>query len=318
MSRYEELPIVGLKKYSVKDRMSKVNRADFAHPGPIKLREFWDSLPSILKAADMKQLIEHCVEAKRHHKPIIVALGGHVIKCGLAPLLIDLIAHQVITGLASNGSVTIHDFEISLFGQTSEDVATALADGSFGMATETCDGINRLITEAAKQKEGYGEALGKYLYESNPPYQDLSLLAAAYHHAVPFTVHVALGTDIVHQHDTADGAAIGDCSMRDFRIFCQELIELNDGGVFLNFGSAVIIPEVFLKAITVVRNLGYPLRNFYTAVFDMNQHYRPAVNVVQRPTLTGGQGYYFVGHHELMIPLFLLSLRERLTEEGLI
>jgi hypothetical protein len=268
--------------------------------------------PNFLAAKDFNEFVDHCVNAVQNGKPIFIALGGHVIKCGLAPILIELMKMGVVKGISSNGSVVIHDFEIARFGETSEDVATALEDGSFGMVTETCDGINQIITEAAREKLGYGEAIGKYLWESNAPNREFSLLAKAYELNIPFTVLVALGTDINHQHETADGAAIGACSMRDFRILCQNLIGLNDGGVFLNFGSAVVMPEVFLKAITVVRNLGFPLNNFYTAVFDMNMHYRPQTNIVHRPTLSGGKGYYFVGHHEIMIPLFCQNLKERL------
>jgi hypothetical protein len=260
----------------------------------------------------MDELLNRCVTAYRNGKPIIVALGGHVVKCGLSPFIIDLIELGVIKALAANGSVTIHDFEIAMFGETSEDVATALEDGSFGMVRETCDGINTIIKKGAENKLGYGEAIGKYLLKGEAPHNRFSLLANAYKNKIPFTIHVALGTDINHQHETANGAAIGDCSLRDFRIFCRNLTELDEAGVFLNFGSAVVMPEVFLKAVTVVRNLGFPLNNFYTAVFDMNVHYRPRTNIVHRPTLSGGKGYYFVGHHELMIPLFLLSLKERI------
>jgi hypothetical protein len=308
MSKFNEIELKNLKKYSIKDRPSKVHLSDFIDPEKSGRTDF----PNFLAATDFNELIERCVEAVQNEKPIFIALGGHVIKCGLAPFLIDLMKLGIVSGVSSNGSVVIHDFEIAKFGETSEDVATALEDGSFGMVTETCDGINQIISKASKEKLGYGEAIGKYLWESDAPNKYFSLLANAYQLGIPFTVHVAMGTDINHQHETADGAAIGDCSMRDFRILCNNLIELNEGGVFLNFGSAVIMPEVFLKAITVVRNLDYPLNNFYTAVFDMNMHYRPRTNIVHRPTLSGGKGYYFVGHHEIMIPLFYQALKEKL------
>ncbi|HNX00351.1 MAG TPA: hypothetical protein PLE74_12515 [Candidatus Cloacimonadota bacterium] len=312
MSKFKEIDLSKLNRYSISDRLSKVNEKAFAQVQETELSSFWNSVPQILKASEMQELLNHCAEAVRRRKPIIVGMGGHVIKCGLAPLLIKMINMGVIKGILSNNSVVIHDYEIAHFGNTSEDVTTALADGSFGMAIETADGINHIITKASEEGLGYGEAVGKAISESDAPYKDKSILAAAYQKQIPFTVHVAVGTDIIHQHASADGKAIGDCSLRDFRIFCNSLIELNDGGVFLNFGSAVILPEVFLKAITVVRNLGYPLKDFYTAVFDMNMHYRPQTNVVDRPTMTGGKGYYFVGHHEIMIPLFLLSLREKI------
>ncbi len=312
MSQFNEIDLSHLKRYSIMDRTSKVNEAEFAQVYHTDLASFWKCVPQILKAADMQELLDHCVNAVKKGKPILIGVGGHVIKCGLAPLLIDLINMGVIKGIASNNSVVIHDYEIANFGNTSEDVAIALADGSFGMSIETGDGINTIISNGSAQELGYGESVGKAISESNAPFKKLSLLSAAYSKQIPFTVHVAIGTDIIHQHASANGKAIGDCSLRDFRIFCNSLIALNDGGVFLNFGSAVILPEVFLKAITVTRNLGYPLKDFYTAVFDMNMQYRPQTNIVDRPTMTGGKGYYFVGHHEIMIPLFLLSLRELL------
>lgn len=308
MGKFKEISLDGLQKYSIKDRPSKVHVED--------LVEIEDSselnFPDILAAKDLKELVNHCLKAIQNGKPIIIALGGHVIKCGLAPYLIDMMKRGWIKGLSSNGSVIIHDFELAMFGKTSEDVATALEDGSFGMVEETCDTINRTIQKAAEDNLGYGEAIGKFLVEKSAPNQEISLVAKAYEFEVPFSVHVALGTDINHQHETADGKAIGECSMRDFRILCNNLIKLNEGGVFLNFGSAVVMPEVFLKAITVVRNLGYPLNNFYTAVFDMNMHYRPRTNIVHRPTLSGGKGYYFVGHHEIMLPLFYKLLKGKI------
>ena len=311
MSKYNEIDFTKLRKTSIKNRLSLVKKEYFSKPGITNFQEFTKSLPDILKAKNFNELLDKCVHAYKNNKPVIVALGGHVIKCGLAPIIIEMMEIGLIKGLASNGSAVIHDYEIARFGETSEDVASALESGEFGMAEETCDGINEIISSAYK-KLGYGEAIGKNLIETKAVNNKISLFANAYRLGIPFTVHVALGTDIVHQHETADGAAIGDCSMRDFRIFCNSLIDLNDGGIFLNFGSAVIMPEVFLKAVTVVRNLGYPLNNFYTAVFDMNRHYRPQTNIVQRPTLSGGKGYYFIGHHEIMIPLFFQILKERI------
>ncbi len=312
MSKFTEIDLTNLKKNSIKTRLSLVKKSSFSKPVINSFKEFTQSLPKILKATEFNELLDRCFQAYKNGKPIIVALGGHVIKCGLSPNIIEMMELGVITSLASNGSVVIHDYEIAKFGETSEDVTTALETGEFGMATETCDGINKIIS-SAYTKLGYGEAIGKDLIDKKAKNNHLSLFANAYKLGIPFTVHVAIGTDIVHQHETADGAAIGDCSMRDFRILCNNLIELNDGGVFLNFGSAVIMPEVFLKAVTVVRNLGYPLNNFYTAVFDMNMHYRPRTNIVHRPTLSGGKGYYFIGHHEIMIPLFFQTLKEKIN-----
>jgi hypothetical protein len=212
-----------------------------------------------------------------------------------------------VSAIAVNGSVIVHDYEIAFYGQTSEDVSKALADGSFGMAFETMNGINTCITEASRQGLGLGEAVGKII-SLRAPNAELSVLGKAYEYGIPLTVHVALGTDIIHQAPCADGKAIGDCSLRDFRILCQQMTHLDEGGVYLNFGSAVILPEVFLKALTVARNITGSVKNFRTAVFDMNQHYRARVNVVQRPVETGGKGYYFIGQHELLIPLLIKSI----------
>jgi len=313
MSRYKEIDVSRLKRYQAKDRHSVVDSSSFAKTGNPKLAEFWSLVPDLHKAKDMKELLDTCVKAVQKGKPIYLGMGGHVIKCGLAPLIIDLMQMGAVKGIAANGSVVIHDYEIAMLGRTSEDVAAALADGSFGMASDTADGINDIISKARDECLGLGEAVGKALAAS-ALYPDYSLLANAYKSEVPVTVHVAIGTDIIHQHQSADGAAIGETSLRDFRILCNNLIELNEGGVFLNFGSSVIIPEVFLKAVAVVRNLGFPLQDFTTAVFDMNISYRPLVNVVQRPNASSGKGYYFVGHHEIMIPLFLLSLKEKLSQ----
>ncbi|MBM4399539.1 MAG: hypothetical protein FJ041_04310 [Candidatus Cloacimonetes bacterium] len=312
MSRYQEIDLSRLKRYNAKDRLSKVHESAFAKSNAVKLSDFWVQTPDILKAKDFKELLQICLTAYEKGKPIIYGIGGHVIKCGLAPLLIEMMKLRLCQGIACNGSVVIHDYEIACFGQTSEDVSTALEDGSFGMAADTADGINGIINNAFKEETGMGEAVGKSL--ANAPNKDKSLLAMAYQYNVPLTVHVALGTDIIHQHPSADGAAIGATSLRDFRIFCHNLINLEGGGVFINFGSAVVIPEVFLKAVSVVRNLGYPLIDFTTAVFDMNYQYRPAVNISQRPVQSRGKGFYFTGHHEIMIPLFLLSLKELINE----
>lgn len=317
MSKYKEIDLHGQKTFSLAGRESKVKKDMFYRPDKFgSLNDFINGLPDILQAKEFKELLEQTAKAYFSRKPVIVALGGHVIKCGLSPLLIEMLEMGIISCIAGNGSVAIHDFELALNGQTSEEVSTALENGSFGMAKETGEQINGAIIKAAAEKTGYGEVLGKLLNETMPPFKDLSLLAAAYRKDIPFTVHVALGTDIVHQHAGADGAAIGQCSLRDFRIFCDQVKDLNEGGVFLNLGSAVIMPEVFLKAVTVVRNLGHPLKNFYTAVFDMNQHYRPRVNVVERPTQSNGKGYYFIGHHEIMLPLFFAALKERIDRNA--
>ncbi|MBW6515096.1 MAG: hypothetical protein K0B81_00590 [Candidatus Cloacimonetes bacterium] len=317
MSKFKEIDLTSQKKYSLSVRESKVDKSLFYRTGRTnELSSFVSRLPDILQAKGLKELLDKCYIAHKEGKPVIVALGGHIIKCGLSPLLNELIDQRIISCLAGNGAVAIHDFELALSGKTSEDVASALEDGTFGMAQETGELINKAITTAAVEKLGFGEGLGIFIEQYKPPNKSLSILANAYNKDIPFTVHVALGTDIIHQHKEADGAAIGECTLRDFRIFCEQVKGLNDGGVFLNLGSAVIMPEVFLKAITVVRNLGYSLNNFTTAVFDMNLHYRPRINVVERPTSKGGKGYYFVGHHEIMIPFFFAVLQERIHKNA--
>ncbi|MDD3535802.1 MAG: hypothetical protein PHC50_06650 [Candidatus Cloacimonetes bacterium] len=307
MSKYKEIELNKISSYSISERSSKVDTALFAQKGKVDTSAFLDCLPDILSAKDLRRLISKIKQAKAAGCGIILGLGGHVIKCGLAPLVIELMEAGYLTGIAVNGSVIIHDFEIAFFGQTSEDVSAALADGSFGMALETSEMLNSCISRAAKEELGLGEAVGKMILETAPN-QELSLLAMAYKYGVPLTVHVALGTDIIHQSPFADGAAIGACSHRDFRIFCHNVLGLNGGGVYLNLGSAVILPEVFLKALTVARNIQPPVKDFTTAVFDMNMHYRARVNVMQRPVETGGEGFYFIGQHEVLIPLLIKSL----------
>ena len=303
MSRYNEIDLYKIHFASVQNRFSKVDTSSFAQVSDNLL----DSMPDILKGAEFKEFIKRCHLARDSHKTFIIGLGGHIIKCGLAPLLIKLMEEGIAKCFAVNGSVTIHDFELAYFGKTSEDVSKGLADGTFGMAEETINAINRIIIRASEEKLGYGEALGKDILE-NAPNAEISLLAQAYKYNIPVTVHIALGTDITHQSPYADGKAIGDCSMRDFRIFCEQVKNLNDGGVFINMGSAVIIPEVFLKALTVARNVYGTIQDFTTAVFDMNQQYRELENVVRRPVEKGGKGYYFIGHHEIMIPLLVREL----------
>lgn len=311
MSKYKEICLDDIKVYSVQDRPSKVQPELFASPEVAGGKQLLQDLPDILKAADLKEFVSRCVQAVKQGKPIIAGLGGHVVKCGLSPLLISMMRAGVIKGLAINGSVAIHDFELAMFGKTSEDVAKALSDGSFGMVFETTYGINSVITKGSEAELGFGEALGAHLLQTAPN-AEISLLAMAYQMNVPVTVHVAVGTDIIHQTPCADGKAIGDCSLRDFRILCQSITALDDGGVYMNLGSAVILPEVFLKALTVARNIHGKVQDFTTAVFDMNVHYRAMENVVKRPVLNGGKGYYFVGHHEIMLPLVFSAIRESL------
>ncbi|RKU35877.1 hypothetical protein C6496_16405 [Candidatus Poribacteria bacterium] len=300
--------------YPLKERINKVSVHDFAtlRESETDISAFLASLPKILKGSDFLALVDAIVTAHQRKKPVIVMMGGHVIKCGLSPLLIALAKRGVITGFAFNGASSIHDFEIALIGETSEDVSAYLQSGQFGMWEETGRLMNTAIQHAADTGLGMGEALGKQLVEMNAPYNRYSLLATGVQYNVPITVHVAIGTDIIHQHPAANGAAIGAASFTDFRLLTALVKELEGGGVVLNLGSAVILPEVFLKALTIARNLGNTVSHFTTANFDMNQQYRPIENVVKRPTEMGGRGYTFTGHHELMIPLLMQAIMTRL------
>jgi hypothetical protein len=272
-----------------------------------------DSLPRILAGNSLRAVVDALAEARRRQRAIIWGLGGHVVKCGLAPVLIDLMRRGYVTAFALNGAAAIHDFEIALAGHTSEDVEAVLPDGRFGAAEETGREMNRAIAGGDREGLGMGEALGRRLDSSPPPeHAASSLLLQAYRQGTPVTVHVAIGTDTPHTHPAADPAAIGSASHRDFRLFSAYVADLNEGGVYLNVGSAVVLPEVFLKAVSAVRNLGHPLANFTTANFDFLQHYRPRLNVVERPHAgSGGAGYAITGHHELMIPLLAAALIER-------
>ena len=316
MSNYAIQPIdlSGLHTVSLKARGGKVRMDDFANPyaknsGVMGLMA---SLPRILAADSFRLLIESIVLARKQAKPIIWGLGGHVIKCGLAPVLTDLMRRGYATAFALNGSASIHDFEIGMAGCTSEDVDAVLPDGSFGSAEETGREMNIALSEGVELGLGVGEALGRRLSEvGDPRYAPESLLLRAYRLAVPVTVHVAVGTDTTHTHPAANGAAIGAATHQDFRLFCSLVAELNHGGIYINLGSAVVLPEVFLKAVSTARNLGYPLTEFTTANLDFIQHYRPRVNVVQRPHLhAGGQGIAITGHHEIMLPLVAAVLIE--------
>ncbi len=309
---YDEIDLGKVTTYSTATRQSKVTTSLEAVPSPsgITMRSFLKNLPAVLKANDLKAIAKAIIEARNLKKPIIAMLGGHIIKTGCSPVLADLAKNGFITHFASNGSACIHDTELARFGHTSEDVATQLEDGSFGMAKDTADLVNAASKRASAGNEGFGEAAGAMLIEENAPYADRALLANAYKLEIPYTLHVALGTDIVHQHPGASGAAIGEASLRDFRIFAATVSKLGDGGVVLNLGSAVVMPEVFLKALSVARNINGKIINFTTANFDMIQHYRPSVNVVNRPVISGGNGYSITGHHEIMIPLLAAVIHE--------
>jgi hypothetical protein len=311
---WKPVNLAHVKTYPIRERVNKVSVRDFARP-PVGygLNGFIETLPKILKAADFQGLVDRIVTAYQTRKPVIAMLGGHVVKCGLSLILVDLMERGVITALALNGASSIHDFEIALIGETSEDVGEYIRTGQFGMVEETGRLMNEAFCEAAKMGVGMGEGLGRKLVQLDAPYNNYSLLAAGVRLGIPITVHVAIGTDIIHQHPLADGAAIGEASFTDFRLLTAVVAELGDGGVVLNFGSAVILPEAFLKALTIARNLGHRVTHFTTANFDMIQHYRPMENVVRRPTNEGGQGYAFTGHHEIMIPLLANTIVARLS-----
>ena len=316
MSKYAEQPLSfdGLKTVPIAERGGKVKIGHFARPyqkgnGVARLLE---SLPKLLAADAFRGVVDALRHAKRQKRAILWGIGGHVVKCGLADVLLDLMRRGWVTGFVMNGAASIHDFEIAIAGQTSEDVEAVLPDGRFGAAEETGWEMNTSITEGARDGIGMGEALGQRLEKlARPEFATHSILASAYRANIPVTVHVAVGADTAHTHPAADGAAIGATTHHDFRLLCSIVRGLNDGGVYLNVGSAVVLPEVFLKAVSVVRNLGYPVANFITANFDFLQHYRPKVNVVERPHAgSDGQGFAITGHHELMIPLLAAALIE--------
>ena len=314
MSIYEDLQPLSLEKvstYPLASRPSKVAVADFAKPvtEDSSLRDYLASLPNILAVQSIRDLAARMRRARNAGKPIIWGIGGHVIKTGLAPIIIDLMRQGFVNAIAANGSVLIHDAEIGMVGSTSEDVDATLGEGAFGGAEETGRLLNEAAGRGARDGIGLGEALGRALLEMKPRYEELSLACAAYKARVPFTSFVTLGGDIAHFHPTADGAALGATSHTDFRLLAEIVRRMDGGGVYLNVGSAVTLPEVFLKCVTLVRNLGHQLRDITTANFDFIQSYRPLTNVVRRPTAGGaGRGYSVTGHHELTIPLLAAQL----------
>ncbi|MDD5550667.1 MAG: deoxyhypusine synthase family protein [Candidatus Omnitrophica bacterium] len=278
-----------------------------------RFKDFYNSLPQILKAEDFKISVDSIIKAYKNHKPVIFLLGAHVIKCGLSPLIIQLIKKGIINAVALSGAGMIHDFEIASNGKTSEDVLKGLMDGSFGMAKETAGFLNNSTSEAARNDEGLGFTVGKNIKEANLRYKDLSILYNCYLKKIPATVHVAIGTDIIHQHPNFRGEDAGKASLSDFHILIGALAEIGNGGVVVNIGSAVILPEVFLKALTITRNLGYKTFNFTSVNFDMLHQYRPQQNIVSRPTQPRGKGFYITGHHEIMVPLLTAAILEKLS-----
>lgn len=311
----QEADLARVRTVPLTRRENKVSAEEFAKP-PGKDRSFHaflQSLPDILVARDFQRVVDAIATATTRKRAVVAMLGGHIVKTGLAPLLVSLMERGIITHLAMNGSAAIHDYEIARFGGTSEDVASGLKDGTFGMAEETGREMNEAFIRGSEREQGMGEALAAALEGAETVHPELSVLLNAWRNDIPVTVHAAIGAEIIHQHPSASGAAIGDTSHRDFRRLAHSLAALDDGGVVLNLGSAVIMPEVFLKALTIARNLheGRP-QGFVTCDLDMTRQYRPRMNVVQRPTLHSGKGYEITGHHELMVPLLVWAVLDRL------
>jgi deoxyhypusine synthase len=311
---FAQIDISRVITQSITGRASKVETENFAlpfDPHSQSFAEFIDSLPGILKAPDLKAVAEEIARARSVGLPVILMMGAHVIKTGLAPIIIDLMERGLLSAVAMNSAGSIHDTESALFGVTSEDVGVNIRDGSFGMWRETGEFINGALSRMYESQEGagFGETIGGAILEAKAPNSNVSILASGVRLSIPVTVHAAIGTDIIHQQPSMNAAATGELSFRDFKVLANVIKDLQGGGVVLNVGSAVILPEVFLKALTVARNLGNPCHGFTTANFDMIQHYRPGLNVVARPTQDGGRGYTFTGHHEIMLPLLAAMIK---------
>lgn len=305
-----------IKTYSVRSRPTKVDFSLLSGVPNIHqpLNEFFEALPATLKAKELLLASKQIAEARIHERGIVLMMGAHVIKCGLSPIIIRMMEERLITFICINGAAAIHDFEMACFGATSEDVEASLDEGMFGMAQETAEMMNKIVSDGVRFGCGLGESFGRGLRHLLPKYEKVSVLANAHRLGVPLTVHSALGTDTIHQHPSCNGEAYGKGAMRDFRLLAGALPTINDGGAVLNIGSAVILPEVFLKALTVARNLNGPIRNFCAVNMDMIQHYRPNVNVVQRPTQSGGTPVSITGHHEIMVPLLYAGIKSFLKE----
>lgn len=314
-NRYLPISLNDIKTHSLRRRKSKVSLQSI---GKLfeggSFRNFLNSLPHALAVEDMKAVVTSVVKARKRKSPVILGMGAHPIKVGLSPIIINLMQKDIITAVAMNGACIIHDFELSLIGHTSEDVDRELCKGTFGMAKETGEELNKAIKEGVSRGDGIGKAVGDYILRRKFPYRRFSILAEASRLGLPATVHVAVGTDIVHMHPEADGAAIGEGSMRDFRLFASVVADLK-GGVYINLGSAVIMPEVFLKAVAVARNLKHDLRGITTVNMDFIQHYRPRENVLRRPVLSGGTSYALTGHHEMMFPLLAAAIMQEIKRK---
>jgi hypothetical protein len=317
MSRYGEADLARLKTVKLEARASLVHVENFARPLPRGAASaFLDSLPRILAGTSLREIVEAVAAARRGGRAVVAMVGGHVVKTGVSPCLVEWLDAGVLTAVAMNGAAAIHDVEVALCGRTSEDVEAGLRLGTFGMAEETAAFVNGAAIEAARRSEGLGEALGRLLIERAAPYRGVSLLASAHRAGVPATVHVAIGADVVHAHAACDGASVGDSSHRDFRILAAALAQVGSG-VVMNIGSAVILPEVFLKALTVARNLGADPSGLVTVNLDFLQHYRPTQNVVVRPVRGVGRGYGVTGHHEFLVPLLTGAVLDALGTDAL-
>jgi hypothetical protein len=313
VKKYRPLSLKSVKTYSITGRKSKVSLSSFAvpHVKGDKLRTFLDKLPDILAVKNFRSVVKAIVTSRQNNRPVILGMGAHSIKVGLSPVIIDLIQKNVITALATNGACIIHDFELSFIGHTSEDVGKELCKGTFGMAKQTGRYINMAIKNGVEKGYGIGRSIGEMIYKGRFRFKRKSIFAAAYEIDIPSTVHVAVGTDIIHMHPDADGSAIGEGSFRDFRLFSSVVSDL-EGGVYINLGSAVIMPEVFLKALTIARNIGKKVEDITTVNMDFIQHYRPMENVLRRPTIRKGSAYALTGHHEIMFPLLAAAVIEKI------
>ncbi len=299
----------------MKSRKSKVRLDKIGKPlAEGSFRDFIDSLPDILSASDFKSVIKAIVKARNNDRPVVLGMGAHPIKVGLSPIIINLMEKGIITAIAMNGACIVHDFELALIGQTSEDVDAELCKGTFGMAEETGKGINQAINKGVKKGYGIGKSMGENILKGKFHYKELSILASAHKLNMPITVHVAIGTDIIHMHPAADGKSIGEGSMRDFKLFSSVISDLQ-GGVYINLGSAVVMPEVFLKAVALTRNLKHKVKNFTSVNMDFIQHYRSRENVLRRPVISGGTSYALTGHHEIMFPLLAAAIMNEVKTE---
>jgi deoxyhypusine synthase len=312
--KYRPISLKDVKTCKLKSRKSKVELDKVGKPfirGSFS--DFLSTLPDILAAKDFLAVVHAITEARKKDRPVVLGMGAHPIKVGLSPIIINLMESNIITAIAMNGACIVHDFEMGLMGRTSEDVDLELCRGSFGMAEETGMGLNRAINNGVKKGHGIGKAVGENILKRKAAYKEFSILAAAERLNVPATVHVAIGTDIIHMHPQADGHYLGEGSLRDFRLFSSVVSDLK-GGVYINLGSAVIMPEVFLKAIAVTRNLKYNVKDFTTVNMDFIQHYRTRENILRRPVLSGGKSYALTGHHEIMFPLLAAAVMEEINK----